>query len=117
MNMNGRFGVFVSASALVAMTSLAASVAKASSVSGVIKNVTIRGTNYAVIMTASTVSGRPSCHNGTIYDYAFDLSTTKGKALLSTAQAAMMSGKTVTITGGSGSTACTTVATGVSIET
>jgi hypothetical protein len=109
-----RVGRFVAVGSLMVGTSLTPDVARASSVTGVVKNVTIKGANYAVVMTAIPPSGRPGCHNGGTYEYAFDISTSKGRALLSTAQAALLSGKTATIIGGS---SCTTVATGSAVET
>ncbi len=53
-------------------------------------------------------TGRPACHNVAWNGYyAFDISTAKGKAMLATAQAALLSGKRIGITGGS---SCTNIA-------
>lgn len=63
------------------------------------------GTNFAIIAILGTVSGtRPQCHqSGWNSEYAVDISTTKGKAILALAQAALLSSKLVVV-GGSGST-------------
>jgi hypothetical protein len=119
LSMFKKLGFYLSVCALGTATAFSPGVANAAptSATGPIKNVTIRGANFAIVSILATPSGsRPSCHNGGFYDYAFDLSTTKGKALLSTAQAAMLAGKNTTITG---SSSCTTVSTsgGGTIET
>ena len=111
--MDRKFGFYVATAALAAIASFSPVLAQASSASGPIKNVTIKGTNFAVIMLTSATGSRPACHTASIYEYAFDISTSKGRALLSTAQAAMMSGKQTTVTGG---TTCTTIGSSV-IET
>jgi hypothetical protein len=60
-------------------------------------------------------TGRPSCHNPAFgNNWAFDISTAKGKALLATAQAALLSGKSVSVTG---SNSCTAVSGSIQIET
>jgi hypothetical protein len=65
---------------------------------------------------AAITTGRPGCHNQAYTThYGFDLSTSKGKALLSTATAALLAGKTVQA-GGDGLN-CTLVAPGLAIET
>jgi hypothetical protein len=53
-------------------------------------------------------TGRPGCHNVAYNSYwAFDISTAKGKAMLATAQAALLSGKRLNVFGGTG---CTNIA-------
>jgi hypothetical protein len=92
-----------------------AGVAKASSHSGKITAVRVQGTNVAVLLTDGIPNPRPGCHNSLqVTAYAFDFSTSKGRALLSLAQAAVLSGKPVTITGG---TTCTNVGGTENIET
>lgn len=101
-------GSLLSAAALV-LTSAAAS---ASSGGNTIYMLSIRGTQYAVIGLngGPYTTGRPSCHDSSGFygaHWAFDVSTSKGKAQLAVAQAALLSGKTVTVTGG---TTCVNVA-------
>jgi hypothetical protein len=57
-------------------------------------------------------SGRPSCHNAFLGDtWAFDVSTAKGKALLATATAALLAGKTVAASGATtGTSLCMNIA-------
>lgn len=73
------------------------------------------GTQYArIALNGSAITGRPACHNATYtVHYGFDVSTAKGKALLSLATAASLAGKTIRITG---SNACVTVASGLTLE-
>lgn len=81
-----------------------------------LESVTIEsGTQVATIEFPGSWAGRPSCHNiGFPGFFAFDISTSKGKALLATAQAALLAGKQVMA---DGATTCTTVSTGITIET
>jgi hypothetical protein len=59
-------------------------------------------------LSAVVGSGRPACHNVAFNGYyAFDISTVKGKAMLATAQAALLAGKRVSVTGGAN---CTNIA-------
>lgn len=89
-----------------------------STASNTVFSVTIEGgTQYAQIMLDGGPynTGRPGCHNPALgSNWAFDISTAKGKALLATAQAALLSGKTVSVTG---SNSCTTVSGTINIET
>ena len=73
------------------------------------------GTSFArVRLSGAAIGGRPACHNAAYTThYGFDISTPKGKALLSTATAAMLAGKTVSL-GGVGT--CTNLG-NVSLET
>lgn len=60
------------------------------------------GTNFArVALLSSPTSGvRPGCHNATYTKhYSFDVSTSKGKALLSLAMAALLSGRQLAVLG------------------
>ena len=53
-------------------------------------------------------TNRPMCHNVAWNSYwAFDISTAKGKAMLATAQAALLSGKRLSV---SGAGTCTNIA-------
>jgi hypothetical protein len=63
--------------------------------------VTIEGSNYARLsVSGSAIGGRPGCHTaGFTVHYAWDISTTKGKAMLSMAQAALLAGRRVNVTG------------------
>lgn len=79
-------------------------VAKASAaISTRLTAVRITGANYAIIFTEAAPTGtRPSCHSSSsafTNAYAFDLSTAKGKALLASAQAAVLSGRTASVVG------------------
>jgi hypothetical protein len=101
--------------ALAAGVGLGPSDAKASSVSGKITSVRVQGTNIGIILTEVLPTGRPGCHDSLqVYAYAFDISTSKGRALLSLAQAALLSGKPTFVSGGS---SCTNVGGTEDIET
>lgn len=78
-------------------------------------DITIEGTQFARIsLNGSAIGGRPSCHNSTYtVHYGFDISTAKGKAMLASAQAALLAGKTVSAIGG---TSCTNLGS-VTLET
>src|ERR1044071_4687648 len=105
--------------AAIAFVSVFASSARAASGgTGKIISITIyNGTNFATVGFTNITGTRPSCHNASISaEYAFDLSTNKGKALLSLAQSAQLAGKTVGFAGPSTNT-CTTVQAGLNIET
>lgn len=105
-------GVLTAIGALCAMSPAA----NATSGENTILDITIEtGTNYArVALNGGAIGGRPACHNASYtVHYGFDISTAKGKALLSTAQAALLAGKIVTITGG---TTCTNTGS-VTLET
>jgi hypothetical protein len=86
--------------------------------SNTVTSITIEGgTQYAHIWMdgGPYASGRPSCHNVAYgSSWAFDISTAKGKALLATAQAALLSGKTLAVTG---SNSCTAINSSINIET
>lgn len=76
--------------------------AHATYVQGVIQDVTIdTGANYARVAVGTTaVGGRPQCHDRAYSThYGFDISTAKGKAVLSMAMAALLAGKTVAVAG------------------
>jgi hypothetical protein len=81
-----------------------------------LRSVTIESaTQVASIEFPGSWAGRPACH--AVFfpgHFAFDISTAKGKALLATAQAALLAGKEVVATG---ATTCTSVGGGVSFET
>jgi hypothetical protein len=110
---NSKLKVFAIGCAVAAAASLGAGAAHASSVWDKITSVSVTGTNFTVIIMGSAPSSRPGCHTGPTQAYAFDISTTKGKALLSLAQAGYLSKNNTIATGG---TTCTTVGTNV-IET
>ena len=80
--------------------------ASASSTTAKVANIQVTGTSFVILYVQGTVGNRPSCHSGGNNEYAFDVSTNKGRALLSTAQAALLAGRYVSIFGGS---SCTTV--------
>jgi len=85
--------------------------------SNTVSSVTIEGgTQYArLTLDGGPFGGRPGCHNAAFgSDWAFDISTSKGKAMLASAQAAVLSGKRVSVSGG---TTCTTVSGSIAIET
>jgi hypothetical protein len=91
--------------------------AHATSASNTVSSVTIEsGTQYArITIDGGPFGGRPSCHNAAFgSDWAFDISTAKGKAMLASAQAALLSGKRVSVSGG---TTCTNVSGAINIET
>src|SRR5690349_2975129 len=87
--------------ALAAVTGFVPSV-QAATYSGKLGRIVVAGTQYAVIISAGAVSGsRPSCHPsvGQFNSFAIDISTAKGKAVLSLAQAALLANKTTFISG------------------
>lgn len=87
---------------VAAVTSIDPTVASATTVSSKVSSLQILGTSFVVLNVQPIVSGRPSCHNGFyVSSYALDVSTNKGRALLSTLQAALLANKTVHVTGGS----------------
>lgn len=84
-----------------ATVSLFANAASATGTTNVISDITVEGSYYArVAMAGSPIGGRPACHNAayTVH-YQWDITTSKGKAMLSLAQAAQLAGKRVTVTG------------------
>lgn len=91
---------------VAAVASVNPAVASASSVSSKVGSLQILGTSFVILNVEPIVSsGRPGCHNGLyVSSYALDVSTNKGRALLSTLQAALLANKTVHVTGG---TSCT----------
>lgn len=95
------------AAAVVVVTNTGAS---ASSSANTLIDVGVEaGVSVARIGLSAVVgTGRPACHNA-FYNayYAFDISTAKGKAMLATAQAALLAGKRVSVNGG---TTCTNIA-------
>jgi len=96
----------LTAAAVVAMNTSAS----ASSANNTLFDIGIEaGAQVARIgLNGGAQSNRPACHNVAYNSYwAFDISTAKGKALLATAQAALLAGKKVGVTGGTG---CTNIA-------
>jgi hypothetical protein len=68
--------------------------------------VEISGNSFAVIDVPGTVTPRVSCQTaGYNNEFTFDISTSKGKAMLSLAMAAYLSAKTVTVVGSGSCTA------------
>jgi hypothetical protein len=114
--MKNRFSFKVLSPLLVAAFATLSPAANATSTVNTLSDITIDGTNFArLAVNGPAIGGRPSCHVSTYSrHYAWDISTTKGKAMLATAQAALLAGKSVGVTGGS---SCTTLVTGVTIET
>lgn len=103
----------LAASAFVAVSPSA----NATSTLNVVLDVTIEGNNFArLALGGSDITGRPACHTPGSFrkHYAWDISTHKGKAMLSAAQAALLSGKPVSASGSGNS--CTAMP-GGSIET
>jgi hypothetical protein len=110
--------------AVAAIVALSAPASAASSANNTVMDIAIEfGTQVARIGLngGPYSSGRPTCHNVAYNSYwAFDISTAKGKALLATAQAALLSGKTVSVSGvTTGTTLCTNIAASgtINIET
>jgi hypothetical protein len=81
---------------------------------GVITGVMLLGTQYAAVTVTNPVGTAPTCHNGAAGQYAFDISTALGKAMLSAIEGAQIAGRTVGVGGGTG---CLTVQSGTSIQT
>jgi hypothetical protein len=114
-----RIKLLASIVGLLALTCFAAD-ARAAGGTGQITALTIcNGVSYAMVgFTGLVDTSRPTCHS-TLSTYAssfaFDISTDKGKAMLSLLEGAQLAGKTVGY--GDGSATCVTVQPGVSIET
>jgi hypothetical protein len=90
------------------------SVAYAAGGSGSILSLSIQnGTNFALVTFAGVLGGAPTCQNQPLGGFGFDVSTAKGKALLSLLESAYLAGKTI---GYGGSGACLTVGPNVSVE-
>lgn len=90
---------------IVAAIGLLSTAAHASSRQDVLRSIRVVGTQYAQIEFSGSWAGRPACHAAFMPGhFAFDISTAKGRALLATAQAALLAGKEVTAIGG---TTCT----------
>jgi hypothetical protein len=93
-------------------------VAEATSINNTkVYSITIVGGNTGFVrlsITGSVSAGRPACHvPGLWTNYAFELSHSKGQAMLSTLQAALLAGRQISIVGG---TNCTNVD-GTQLET
>jgi hypothetical protein len=89
------------------------SVAHASGGTGTVTQISIRnGTNFATVDFTGVVGSHP-CGNAPASQFGFDISTAKGKALLSMLESAYLAGKTI---GYGGSGACITVEGGLSAE-
>ena len=77
----------------------------ATSATNTILTIHITGGNTAgyaiIVMNGQPTGSRPSCHTGLYqYHWAVDVGTSKGRAMLSTATAAMLAGKPITVWGG-----------------
>jgi len=94
-------------------TLLTATLASAGGATGVINSVTIVN-SYGVVTVTNPTGSAPACHNQGNGQYAFDISTAKGKAYLSAIEGAQLAGKTVGVGGG---TACLTIQTGQAVQT
>jgi hypothetical protein len=89
-------------------------VAEASGNIGQIVSIEIRpGTNFATVTMAPAgfYGTRPACHNSSQgpNSYGWDISTNKGRAMLSLAQAAQLAGKNLSVNGASQPGTCTNV--------
>jgi hypothetical protein len=56
-------------------------------------------TDAVIISVTPAPTGRPACHQGSTSEYAFGITTSNGMAMLAQAQAALIAGKEITITG------------------
>ena len=92
---------FVSILCLGAIGSVAVA-AHATQVSNVrLVQIEVTGTNVAVLTIDTSVPGRPACHFPLAEaSYSFDVSTSKGKAMLQLAQGAFLANKKIYISGG-----------------
>jgi len=99
---------------------LITSAANAAGGNGSILAISIRnGANHATVDFTGVTGSHPGTCFGVTYSapysqFGFDISTTKGKALLSLLESAFLAGKTIGF-GGNG-TSCITVETGVNVE-
>lgn len=113
----GKVHIGLAAIAALAMLTFAGSAHAWSSTTGVLGDVTIEGTNFARVAVGTTpiTAGRPAsgCHNAAYTThYGFDISTTRGKAMLTAAISALLAGRSVTV---AGSDSCVNLGT-VSLE-
>jgi hypothetical protein len=109
--MSSRFVKNIVTFAVIARLFLSApTAANASGATGQIVSIIILGTNFAMV-TITNPTGTSTC-TSPAGQYAFDISTAKGKALLSVIEGAQLAGKTV----GAGGEACLTVLTGTTAE-
>jgi hypothetical protein len=90
-----------------AAVAVVAPAATATSGTNTISDITIEGTQFArLALNGGAIGGRPACHNAAFtVHYQWDITTAKGKAMLTTAQAAQLAGKRVSATGGATCTA------------
>src|SRR4051812_36719337 len=115
MTMNIKF--LASAVSLALITTLSPVANAAGNGYGPLDGVSVaNGVNYASIqISGAGTIGHPACQTGgsTSPFFGFDISTNKGKAMLSLAQAAQLAGKVVSV---AGTGACITVGTGLTYE-
>ena len=86
-----------------AIATLAPAASASEALGRTVLEVTMEGTQFArVSVSGAAIGGRPACHAAAFtVHYAFDISTSKGKAMLTALQSAVLSGKKVNVTGGS----------------
>jgi hypothetical protein len=94
--------VIASLLSIVATSSFSAPARSASAMSGTISDITIEGGNWArIALNGSPPGGRPACHNAAFtVHYGIDISTAKGKALISSLQASQLAKRQISVTGG-----------------
>jgi hypothetical protein len=94
------FGAFF----LIAGTAFAAR----TGVSLSIQDITVIGTQARIFIGSGLSGTAPTCGSAHPSHFGIDLTTDKGRAQLSLATAAMLSGKTINVTGATTSTDCIT---------
>lgn len=99
---------------LILSTLLTAGIASAQGANGVVTSIQVLGTQYATFVITNPAGSAPACHNGVAGQFSMDISTAKGKAMLSALEGAEIAGRTV---GVGGLTTCLTVATGSTVQT
>jgi hypothetical protein len=86
-----------------ALTTLAGSaLALRTGVGLTIGDITVYGSNARIFIASGVSGSTPACGSGHPNHLGINLSTDKGRAQLSIATAAMLSGKTINMTGGAG---------------
>ena len=93
---------------------LSSGVASAGGGRGVITEVMFLG-NFAAV-TITNASAGPSCHTGGAGQYAIDITTSSGKAMLSAIEGAQIAGRSVGIGGSSSPTGCFTMQPGLAVQ-
>jgi hypothetical protein len=106
-NMRNIVKTFVLTTMLTAVAAPPTAHAAGAVISAKITSMSVQSTQFALVLFSNTIASKPSCHTGG-NAMVIDVTTSKGKALLSLAQTAMLADLFVTAVGTGG---CTNVGT------